>query len=242
MKEYVISILLIATMITLVAVAAGSIIYIKARYGVDSLTFQLSRVGILWGVAIGLLLLVGTLCACVTDWTLTGLSDLFAWFVAHNPGTALFGYLMKFLKWGYNEHPFVASALLYGAAAIPLAFLYKRQACTLTAAILVALIHAALNAYIWLGATWWFLIQVVVVIVMGVCWHSEGIFDNQYTWKERRKMRLEAQRKTMAATHVDAPDSDPGPDEPSPSTPDHHRPVEVLSAMISDCAKTLADQ
>lgn len=106
MKEYVFTILMIAAMITLVAVAAGTIVYLRATRGASSLTFQLSRIGIVWFTLIALLLLVGVFGFAVKEWTVGSLSDVVGWFEEHD----VFHYT---LNWMQNNR-FVSSVLLWG--------------------------------------------------------------------------------------------------------------------------------
>lgn len=106
MKEYAFTILMIAAMITLVAVAAGTIVYLRATRGAHSLTFQLSRIGIVWGTLIILLLLVGLFGFTVKEWTVASLGDVAGWFKERD----LFHYA---LYWMQNNR-LISSALLWG--------------------------------------------------------------------------------------------------------------------------------
>lgn len=247
MKEYVILILLLAAVITTVAVAAGAIVYIRARYGVDSLTFQLSRIGILWGAAILVLILIGAIGACVTGWTINSINDAIAWLLEHNPINDLKTWISDFLYWGYKYHPWGAWAVLWCVTLVPIAFLWQRHLCTVAALTGILAIHFCLSAYIWQGAMLWLLAQVIVAIIAVGCVCSEHGFSEQYTWKQRRQMQQEERRKAeMAAAaenvRADAPDDPDGPNAPDEPVPDHHRPVEVLGEMVADCFRTLANQ
>lgn len=244
MKEYVILILLLAAVITTVAVAAGAIVYIRAHYGIDSLTFQLSRIGILWGAAILVLILIGAIGACVTGWTINSINDAIAWLLEHNPINDLKTLVLKFLDWGYKEHPWGAWAVLWCVTLLPIAFLWQRHLCTVAALTGILAIHFCMSAYIWQGAMGWVFVQVIVAIVVVGCMCAEGDFVEQLTWRQRRQMQQEERRKAeMAAAaenvKADAPDDPNTPDGP---VPDHHRPVEVLGEMVADCFRTLANQ
>lgn len=244
MFEYVIVILLLAAIITTVAVSAGAVVYIRATHGTSSLTFQLSRIGILWGAAILILILVGALGACVTGWTINSVSDIFAWLMEHNPIGKPKELLFKFLDWGYEENPWGAWALvLFMLAALLISFA-RRHLCTPAVAAVPTVVCLMLSAYIWRGAWGWFLVQVIAAIYVLVILTADGTFDDQYTWRQRReilrKLREEAERKAAAeAIQFDQPDD---PDDPTNPVPDHHRPVEVIGSMVADCFRTLSEQ
>lgn len=242
MKEYTIIILLLAAVITAVAVAAGAIVYIRARYGADSLTFQLSRIGILWGAAILILLLLGALGACVTDWTLNGVKDVGAWLLEHNPVNELRVLLMRFLDWGYDENPWSAWLIVWAVALTVMVFFIQRHLCTPAVASTIVIIALAMSGYIWRGATFWFAGQAVIAIIVMACAVIDGsLFKDQYTWSEWRERRkaakAEAEAEAMAAK-ANSQSDDPG----DPDVPDHHRPVEALGEMVAECFDTLANQ
>ncbi len=141
MSKSVIFVLLVAAMITVVAVAAGVIAYLGSCYERSSLTFQLGRIGTLWGAAILLLILFSILGSLVTDWT----GDALAWLRRHNV-------IMQFLDWGRNEDPWSAHGILWTLTLTPIGLLYWRRALTPFWLMLIAGLHNSASLYIWVGA------------------------------------------------------------------------------------------
>lgn len=235
MKEYVISLLVTAAIITIIAVGAGTVVYLGAKYGTDNPVFRLSRIAIVWGMAILLLLLVGVYIALVTDWTVNSLRDFWAWFSDHSIFTKIWDLFVKYLDWSYSEHPWGGWAILWVGTFVPAAMLAQRQAFTQTACASIALLHCAISGYIWQGALAITIIEAIVFVIVFCICLCEGSFDEQYTWRQRRKIRQRSAEETAQATQP--------PEAPADhiDEPDHQHPVQVLGDIIADCAQALTE-
>lgn len=219
MLNYILTIILLATIITVIAVAAGTIIYIGGRYGRSSLTFQLSRVGILWGAAILLLILMGVLGALVTGWTAESLSDIVAWYKEHN-------FVMNALDWCY-ENRAIGLIILWCGTIAAYVFFFQRSTCTAFKGAVIGGLHLAIGAYICQDVPVWPFAKAVIAVIVFFC--CAGEFDEPKAYSEKP-------HAVTPPPHDDNPSS-PVSDE---SVPDHHHPTVVLGNMIGELAETLA--
>ncbi len=137
MKEYAFIVVVIAAIITLVAVAAGAIVYLRFKHGASSLKFQLSRIGIVWAALIGVLLLGGLHVITVTGWTVGGIKEAFA----------------LALAWA-RVNRMMASILVWSGSVLVLLLLDYFKVCTLSLTIIVSTLHVWASYGIWGEPTW----------------------------------------------------------------------------------------
>lgn len=159
MKIYSMILLAIATAITLVAVAAGAIVILRAKYGSNNPVFQLARIGVLWVAAILLLLLGGLTFFTVTDWT----------------STALQVSLEKTWTWAKSNR-MMASILLWSASILTVLLLNYLGSCTMSVAFIVATLHVWATYTIWANPVWP-TIKAVVLLIVIVCYEGDCGFQ-----------------------------------------------------------------
>jgi len=224
MKEYAIIILIIAVAVTLVAVAAGAIVYLRVRHGSDSPVFQLSRIGVIWATTIALLLLFGLLCATVTGWTTTSISDALAWLEGNDVIGAT-------IRWA-QENRCMAAIILWSVSALVLMLLYYLGICTAPLTIIVCTLHVWGTYIIWQNAPW--PVIKTIVFVVAIIWAAD---EEEFQTLPRRH---DAEPEAFSAPPT-GPAEEAQPEAAQPETADHRHPIEVISDLIEDCAETLAE-
>lgn len=219
MKEYAFTILMIAAMITLVAVAAGTIVYLRATRGAHSLTFQLSRIGIVWGTLIILLLLVGLFGFTVKEWTVASLGDVAGWFKERD----LFHYALYWMQ----SNRLISSALLWGGVALLICGTRYLSVSTLSVNIIIAMLHVWVSYLIWQHPVWPFIKAVAFAIIL-ICYEGDVGFQ---TLGDR----------TSNPAKIDAPPAGPtdsGSDDDG--TAARRAPIEIIGDMVAECAETIS--
>lgn len=168
MQTYTFILLVIAAAITLVAVAAGAIVYLRARYGLDSLQFQLGRIGIVWVAAILLLLLGGLFFATITDWTKAGLSGAILWL-----RDGVFESALTYAR----ANRIMASILLWGISLIVTLFLSRLEVFTASVGIATWTLHLWGSYAIW-HEPFWLTLKAAFFVVVLVLVFDEGVFQD----------------------------------------------------------------
>lgn len=152
MKEYAFIIVMIAAMITLVAVAASATVYLRAKYGSGSLTFQLSRIGIIWVTLILLLLASGFYVLTVTSWTTETISKAFEFTLAWSQSNRL-----------------MSSILLWSGSILILMLLHYLGVMTLSLTIIISTLHVWASYLTWGNPVWPLIKSIIIAMVIFCC-------------------------------------------------------------------------
>lgn len=167
MKEYVFVLLMLAGMITLVAVAFGAVVYLKYKFGRDTLKFELSRIAITWAAVIALLLMVGCLILTVAGWTSENVA-------------AAFG---DVLEWAHQNR-IMSEIILWGVTILLIALLVHLNVFTFSSFVIISLLHIWATYAIWnseTAAPWqfiWMFIKVFLAIVIAAEFDDCDAFDS----------------------------------------------------------------
>ncbi len=193
MKEYAFVLLMLAGMITLVAVAFAAVVYLRYRFGHDTLKFELSRIAIVWVAIIALLLMIGVLVATVAGWTSENVAAAFN----------------DVLEWARHNR-IMSEILLCGVTILLIALLMHLEVFTFSSFITISLLHVWATYAIWnsedsIGQFFWIFFKIVVACIVGAAFADADVFNLMHRRNKGKGQNNSGQGQTNQSTQPTQP-------------------------------------
>lgn len=195
MKEYAFVLLMLAGMITLVAVAFATVVYLKYRFGRDTLKFELSRIAIVWAAIIALLLMIGCLILAVAGWTSENVAAAFN----------------DVLEWARHNR-IMSEIILWGVTILLIALLAHLEVFTFSSFVIISLLHVWATYAIWNSETAapWQFIWMFAKVILAVYTIEEFTICNTFNSVRRRGQNSDGDERTdTSAQPASAQSNDP---------------------------------